>query len=72
MNPLFRSFLFERVWQTVADNYLYEDYGGLDWQHRKQAFKESSLGAKDNASFYLNVDEMIFALNDDHSVYLAP
>lgn len=72
MTPILRNFMFERVWQTVNDHYLYEDFGGLDWQTLKAQYREQILTVSNNQAFYTGVDDMIYALNDDHSVYLSP
>jgi len=72
MTPLLRSFVFERVWQTVQDNYVYDDFGGVDWQGDKSEYRKLILQMPDNGSFYWGIDDMIYDLNDDHSVYLSP
>ncbi len=72
MDPILRRAILGRVWETVDEHYLYQDFGGLDW-HEELARYRTEVGlAADNAGFYATVDEMIFALGDDHSIYLAP
>ena len=72
MNPFMRQLIFERVWATVKDNYVYPDFHGLNWQDSKKVFSQEILTAPTNAAFYKTVDAMIYALGDDHSVYFAP
>ncbi len=72
MPPLMRNLVFQRVWKTVADNYVYEDFRGVDWQNSKESYAKDILNVKSNKAFYLSLDQMIYDLNDDHSVYLAP
>jgi len=72
MPPLMRNLVFQRVWKTVADNYVYEDFRGIDWQSSKENYAKDILHARSNKAFYLSLDQMIYDLNDDHSVYLAP
>ncbi len=72
MDPVLRRAILGRVWETVDEHYLYQDFGGLDW-HEELAHYRTEVGlAADNAGFYATVDEMIYALGDDHSIYLAP
>lgn len=64
--------IFEELWGTVREQYLYEDFNGLDWDdvHDEYAVRiESGLEADE---FYVAMDEMIFRLGDDHSRYLNP
>ena len=64
--------IFQDVWETVRDQYLYPDYGGLDWE----AVRAENLGKIEaglsSAAYYDLIDEMIYALGDDHSFYLSP
>jgi C-terminal peptidase prc len=64
--------LFEEVWQTVADNYLYEDFHGADWDALRDEYEAKVRAATSAQEFYDIVDEMISALGDDHSRYLSP
>lgn len=72
MNPVSRLFIFERVWVTVEREYIYENYGGLDWGAAKGGYRSHILSADTNADFYGRMDDMILDLQDQHSVYLSP
>jgi carboxyl-terminal processing protease len=64
--------VFDELWRTVREQYLYEDFNGLDWDKVYDEYAsqiESGLQADD---FYLAMDEMIVGLGDDHSRYLNP
>jgi C-terminal processing protease CtpA/Prc len=67
-----RREIFINVWTTVHDQYIYTDFRGLDWQESRSYYGKKILAVKSNADFYLLVDQMIFELGDNHSVYLAP
>ncbi len=64
--------LFEEIWKTVKEQYVYEDFNGVDWLAVYQEFfARLSLGLTPK-DFYLAMKEMIDRLNDDHSVYFSP
>lgn len=67
-----RTRLFAEVWATVNEQYIYTDFRGMDWQAARKNYGERVLAAKTNEEFYGVVDQMIFDLGDDHSVYLSP
>ncbi|NOH11769.1 MAG: PDZ domain-containing protein [Chloroflexi bacterium] len=64
--------IFEDLWTVVNEEYVYQDFNGVDWAATKveyQALIEAGLTADE---FYVTLDEMIFSLGDEHSVYLSP
>lgn len=64
--------IFEELWQIINDEYLYPDFNGLDWDAIHQEYLERVQNGMSNDQFYLAMDEMIFRLGDDHSVFLNP
>jgi carboxyl-terminal processing protease len=64
--------VFEELWQTVKDDYLYPDFNGLDWDAVHEEYSQRVKAGMTNADFYIAMDEMIARLGDDHSVYLSP
>lgn len=64
--------VFQEVWQTVKENYLYPDFNGLDWEVVFAEYRQKIEAGMSNEDFYLAMDEMIFRLGDDHSVFLSP
>ncbi len=64
--------LFEEIWKTVKEQYVYEDFNGVDWLAVYQEFfARLSLGVS-SKGFYAAMREMIARLNDDHSVFFSP
>lgn len=67
-----RVSIFEQVWTTVRDNYVYEDYRGVDWEQVRLTFAPRVAAAEDPATFYALMRDMIALLNDDHSRFESP
>lgn len=67
-----RSAIFERVWTTVRDNYVYPDYRGVDWEAARAEFAPRVAAAEDPAVFYALMRELIARLDDDHSRFESP
>jgi carboxyl-terminal processing protease len=64
--------IFENLWTTVNDTYVYSDFNGLDWNAIHQEYHQKIKAGLTNASFYLAMDELITRLGDDHSYFLDP
>ncbi|HUS17038.1 MAG TPA: S41 family peptidase, partial [Chloroflexia bacterium] len=64
--------LFESVWQTVRDNYVYTDYRGLDWNAFHQEYRARVAQAANNTTMYDALADMITRLGDRHSSFLNP
>jgi C-terminal peptidase prc len=64
--------IFQQVWETVHDNYLYEDFHGADWDALRTEYEQKVKDVTTAEDFYATVDDMITALGDDHSRYLSP
>ena len=67
-----REELFEEVWLTINDNYLYADFKGVDWKAVHDEYKPKALAALTAPEFYRVLSEMVARLGDDHSYYIAP
>ncbi len=67
-----QSRVFEELWQTVRDEYLYPDFNGLDWIEVGQEYRRRVQAGMSDAEFYAAMDEMIHLLGDEHSVFLSP
>lgn len=67
-----RAEIFDEVWTTVRDNYLYEDFRGADWDALYDEYEPKVASATSAEEFYQVVDDMIQELGDDHSRYLSP
>lgn len=64
--------IFEELWQIVAEEYLYQDFNGLDWNAIFAEYRARIEAGMYDEHFYLAMDEMISRLGDDHSVFLSP
>lgn len=56
----------------IAEEYLYEDYNGLDWDEIHEEYLEKVLEGLSKEDFYWLMDEMVLRLGDEHSVFLSP
>lgn len=64
--------IFEQLWQTVRDEYLYADYNGADWEAIGAEYRQRVQAGMTAEAFYQAMDEMLAQLKDDHSVFLSP
>jgi C-terminal peptidase prc len=75
VTPLSRSVqlnIFNDLWRTVKENYLYEDFNGLDWDEIRIEYQQRIEAGLTDDEFYAAMDEVIMRLGDDHSVFLSP
>lgn len=64
--------VFEKLWRIVRDTYLYPDFNGLDWEAVGEEYRQRVEAGLTNDDFYAAMEEMIYRLGDDHSVFLPP
>jgi carboxyl-terminal processing protease len=64
--------IFSELWQIINDHYLYADFNGLDWDAIYDEYSQQIEAGMSDDDFYLAMDEMIFRLGDEHSVFLSP
>jgi carboxyl-terminal processing protease len=67
-----RRQIFNEVWTTVNDHYLYPDFGGADWAALRTEFEPRVEQALTDEGFYELVGNMVARLGDDHSRFLPP
>lgn len=67
-----RQAVFEDVWTLVRDRYVYEDYGGVDWDAVRAEFEPRIARAASESEFYALIEEMIGRLGDDHTRFDTP
>lgn len=67
-----QSSIFDKLWNIVNDDYLYEDFNGVDWDATYQEYAAKIEGGLDDEEFYQAMRDMIYSLNDDHSTFLSP
>ena len=64
--------VFEDLWNVVQEDYLYKDFNGQDWDAVYREYRSKVMAGLTEADFYAAMDEMIYLLGDDHSIYLSP
>lgn len=64
--------LFDELWHIVDDEYLYEDFNGIDWQETYNTYYALIANGLTTPDFYLTMDEMLYGLGDEHSIFLDP
>ncbi len=64
--------IFNEVWETVRDRYLYEDFRGNDWDAVRAELEPRVRAATTPDEFYVVMREMIERLADDHSRFETP
>jgi C-terminal peptidase prc len=67
-----RAEIFEQVWNIVRDSYVYEDYGGVDWEAAREEFSPRVEAAATPEEFYGVMRELIDRLGDEHSRFESP
>lgn len=67
-----RRQIFEEVWRTVKDHYLYTDFHHLDWNAVHDEYTRMLEQAQSRDTFYAMMVEMVARLNDEHSRFLPP
>jgi len=67
-----RQQIFNEVWTTIDENYLYPDFGGADWAAVRTEFEPRIAAAANDAAFYELIGVMVNQLGDDHSRFLPP
>lgn len=64
--------IFNELWRIVDEEYLYEDFNGVEWDAAYDEYQALIEAGLSDQEFYLAMDEMIYSLGDDHSIYLSP
>jgi len=67
-----RNELFEEVWGTVNDRYLYADFRGVDWNKTRKEYAQRISKVGSASEFYTVMSEMVGLLKDQHSRYISP
>jgi len=57
---------FDEVWQTVADTFWDENYGGLDWPAIREQYREQLESAKNDADWISCIEAMLAELGQSH------
>jgi C-terminal peptidase prc len=56
----------------VNDTYVYPDFNGVDWNAIHQEYQQKISAGLTNDQFYQVMNEVIFTLGDEHSMFLDP
>jgi carboxyl-terminal processing protease len=64
--------IFEGLWKSVNENYLYEDFNGLDWEQVGLEYRAQIQKGLSRPDFYQAMQEMVDRLGDEHSHYMTP
>ncbi|HMQ29583.1 MAG TPA: S41 family peptidase [Chloroflexaceae bacterium] len=72
LGPELRRQIFNEVWTTINEHYLYPDFGGADWAALREEFEPRAAQAATDEGFYELVGAMVGRLGDDHSRFLPP
>ena len=64
--------VFGELWKTVRDNYIYEDFNGVDWTALKPATEAKIKAGMTSSEFFKLMGDIVENLNDDHSRYQSP
>ncbi|NWF81372.1 MAG: PDZ domain-containing protein [Chloroflexi bacterium] len=67
-----RRQVFNEVWNTINEKYLYPDFGGVDWAAVRDEFAPRIETAPSDEAFFTLLSEMVGRLRDDHSRFLPP
>ena len=67
-----RERIFDNVWQTVADHYLYRDFRGVNWDASRGVYRPQAVAAASPEAFYAVIGAMINDLRDQHSRFVSP
>jgi len=64
--------LFDEVWGAIDQNYLYQDFNGLDWNALREEYLERIGSGLTDEEFYQSLSEMVQRLGDEHSTFFNP
>ena len=64
--------IFNDIWSTVNQEYLYEDFNGIDWDQIKETYLQKIQEGLTTDEFYYAMAEMIYELGDQHSYFMDP
>ncbi len=64
--------IFEEVWGTINQNYLYQDFNGLDWNALREEYLQQIGAGMTDEEFYQSLYRMVQRLGDDHSTFFNP
>jgi carboxyl-terminal processing protease len=64
--------VFDQVWGEVRTQYYDPRLHGVDWNTARRTYRPRALGAQDDRTLYIVLDEMLGLLDDDHAGAAPP
>ena len=64
--------IVREIGDIVEAVYVYPDYNGKDWNEIENRYEEKVQAGLDTETFYLEMQNMISELEDEHSFFLSP
>ena len=64
--------IFDRMTSIIDDVYVYPDFNGKDWKEIKARYRGKIEAGLSTEQFYVEMNNMIVELGDEHSFYLSP
>lgn len=64
--------LFEYAWQIVQENYVRDDFNGIDWEAVREAYRPQVKAVDNQDEFWDLLAALISELGDDHSRFVRP
>ncbi len=64
--------IFDELTEIIDDVYVYPDFNGKDWDEIKARYRTTLQTGWSTEQFYVEVNNMIVELGDEHSFYLSP
>lgn len=61
--------VFDRVWQTVNENFFDPKFNGVDWKAMREQYKSQAVRAKSTPEFATVVNQMLSQLQTSHTRY---
>lgn len=72
LTPEVRQKTFEKVWQTVDENFFDPTFGGVDWKASRETYGRQVPAMKADAEFYALLAKMLGELKTSHLSILTP
>ncbi|HEX2992818.1 MAG TPA: S41 family peptidase [Anaerolineales bacterium] len=64
--------ILDQIGDIVQDVYVYPDFNGRDWNEIESRYRSMIEAGLDTETFYLEMQNMIAELGDEHSFFLSP
>jgi len=64
--------IVREIGNIVEDVYVYPDFNGKDWNEIQSQYREKVRAGLNTESFYIEMQNMIDELQDEHSFFLSP